>query len=118
VRQGPGHLAGALVGGWGELVIHRPSGRFEFTGRGLRPATEYALVRTAGQSPAGNVLACGRSDGRGEMRSAGAWTAWRGKFWLVLGSDLPGECPDLTPESPVTLRAWHPADYLFEMETL
>lgn len=106
------------AGGWGELVIHRSSGRFEFTGHGMQPATEYALVCPSGQSPSGNVLACGRADGRGELRSAGAWTAWRGKFWLVLGSDLQGKCPDLIPESPAILKAWHPADYLFETETL
>lgn len=105
-------------GGWGELAIHRPSGRYEFTGRGLRPGTTYALVHTSGHSPTGNVLACGRANGRGELRVAGAWTAWSGKFWLVLGEDLQGNCADLAPASPATLKVWHPADYLFETETL
>jgi hypothetical protein len=105
-------------GGWGELAIHRPNGRFEFTGHGMRPATDYALVHTSGQSPSGGILACGRADERGELHTSGVWSAWRGKIWLVLGSDLQGKCSDLTPESPITLKAWHPADYLFETETL
>ena len=33
---------------------------------------------------------------------------WQGRSAL-LGSDLQGKCPDLTPESPATLKAWRTA---------
>ena len=103
------------AGAWGELTIHRSTGKFSFNGHGLRPATDYALVRHAGQATSGSLLACGRTNERGELRVAAAWSAWSGKFWLVLGDDLQGRCAD---PSPASLKAWHPDAYLFESETL
>jgi hypothetical protein len=105
-------------GARGELTIQRSSGRFELKAGGLRPDTEYALVRYEGNPPFGQVLIRGWSDAHGGFTSTGIWQQWTRKFWLVLAKDLQGRHEDFKPGMTDELQAWHPVEYLFESEEL
>jgi len=105
-------------GGAAELNINRPSGKFAIEAHGLLPKTEYALVRSAGQSQSGQVLVRSVTDNLGNFKSSGIWHEWTNKFWVVLGKDLQGNARDFKPGMRDTLKGWNPKQYLFESEIL
>jgi len=105
-------------GATGEITICRTTGSFRLKAVGLHPYTEYALVRYQGRPPFGQVLMRIITDKDGTVTSAGSWKQWTGKFWLVLGKDLKGYPDKFKTGMQDKLKAWRPAEYLFESEEL
>lgn len=105
-------------GARGELLIQRPSGRFELNVYGVRPNTEYALVHYEGKPPFGQVLVRGLSDVRGNFNIMGTWQRWTRKFWVVPSTDLRGRSENFKPGMNDELKTWRPTEYLFESEEL
>jgi hypothetical protein len=100
-------------GGSGTLVYREATGSFTLSAAGLQPRAGYTLVRVEDASAAGQVVARGISDAKGQLELGGVWHAWSKKFWLVASEDLTGAVG-----SAASLRAWRPARYLFEEKLL
>jgi len=95
-------------GAWGKLTFNEEKNTFVFNGHELEPETEYTLVHYMDTWPNVDVLDYGTTDEYGNVHLQGSWDVWSMKFWLVLSSDITGS----------QLTGWHPAEYLFEYNTL
>lgn len=99
----------AVVGGaWGKMTF---GSDFVFNGHGLQPDTKYTLIRYADPWPGSPVcLASGTSNAGGNLNLSGVMKEGDLKVWLVLSADVNCETPAMT--------GWHPAEYLFEYNTI
>jgi len=105
-------------GAFGSLMYQQA--KFTFTGHGLAPKTEYALVNYYEDWPNVAVLGTAMTDKNGNIQIKGGsttlimyeyptstsdeYSGWGAKVWLVPKSDLSGN----------VFIAWNPLNYLFE----
>jgi hypothetical protein len=100
-------------GGSGQMVYREATGSFTLSAAGLQPRAGYTLVRVEDAPAAGQVVAKGVTNAKGQLELDGVWHAWSKKFWLIASEDVTGAVG-----STASLRAWRPARYLFEEKPL
>jgi hypothetical protein len=99
------------------LEFSREKETFRLSAHKLKPDTPYALIQHEHDYPTGSgyIIATANSDSQGRLILQGGWKLWKGKFWLVLHTDVEGEAGDYTLDR---LKEWNPESYLFEARVL